>query len=88
MDLTRLLKSSDTARECEILFAVLSGLGLLCIFILYAACLFQGSIPKGLFLAAIAYCIPGAILLFFAASLYFARWLFLSARVGATKDSK
>lgn len=76
MDLTRLLKNSSTARECEVCFVALSGLGLLCIIILYVAWLFQGSAPT-FFLVAIAYCIPGAILFFFNASLYFARWLFL-----------
>ena len=82
MDLTRILKNSNTARECEVLFVVLFGFGLLCIILLYAACWSEAYIPRGLFLAAIAYCVPGAILSFFAASLYFARWLFLSGGAG------
>ena len=77
MDLARLLKNSSTAREYEVCFVALSSLGLLCVIILYAACLFQGNAPT-FFLVAIAYCVPGAILFFFSASLYFARWLFLS----------
>jgi hypothetical protein len=83
MDLTRMLKNSDTARECELLFVVLSSLGLLCLILLYAACWSEGYISRALFLAALAYCVPGAILFFFVASLYFARWLFLSGRGGA-----
>ena len=83
MDLTRMLKNSDTARECEVLFVVLSSLGLFCLILLYAACWSEAYITRGLFLAAIAYCVPGAILFFFIASLYFARWLFLSGGAGA-----
>ena len=60
-----------------------SSLGLLCLILVYAACWSEAYISRGLFLAAIAYCVPGAILFFFAASLYFARWLFLSGGAGA-----
>jgi hypothetical protein len=86
MDLTRMLKNSRTPRECEVLFAVLSSLGLVCFILLYAACWSEAYISRGLFLVAIAYCVPGAILFFFAASLYFARWLFLSGGAGS-KDA-
>ena len=80
MDLTRMLKNSDTARECELLFVILSSLGLFFLILLYAAC--WSEVSRGLFLTAIAYCVPGAVIFFFVASLYFARWLFLSGGVG------
>jgi hypothetical protein len=83
MVLTRMLKHSDTVGECQVLFVVLSGLGLLCLILLYVACWSEAYILKGLFLAAIAYCVPGAILFFFVASLYFVRWQILSCGAGA-----
>jgi hypothetical protein len=86
MDLTKLLRNSGTARDCEISFVILSAVGLLCIVILYLACLFEGNVPKGLFLAAIAYFIPGAIISCFGASLYFSHWLFLSRDGGPNTD--
>jgi hypothetical protein len=55
MDLTKLLRNNGTASDCEISFVILSALGLLCIVILYLACLFEGNVPKGLFLVAIEY---------------------------------
>lgn len=85
MDLTRWLKNSDTVRDCEVLFVVLCCLGFLWMIILFLACWLEA--PRGLFLAAIAYCVPGAILCFFAASLYFARWLFLSEGGRATNGA-
>ena len=85
--MTKWLKSSGTVRDCEVGFVVLSSFGLLCIVSLYVACLLQESAAK-LFLAAIAYGVPGAILAFFGASLYFARWLSLSGGEGTTKSAK
>ena len=87
MNLARFLKNSGTMRDCELSFVVLSTIGLLCMIALYVACLLEGFLPK-LFLAAIAYCVPGAVVSLFGASLYFSRWLSLQGgRGGANAAS-
>jgi hypothetical protein len=88
MDLTKWLRNSSTARDCEIAFVGCVGIGLLCLFIVCAVFLFQEQAPKWISLMALAYCVPGAILAFFGASLYFARWLFFSEGGAVTKATK
>ena len=85
MDLTRWLRNSSTARDCETAFAGCVGVGFVCLFVVCAVFLFQEQAPKWVPLLALAYCVPGAILAFFGASLYFARWLFFSGGGLVTK---
>ena len=79
MDLTRWLRNSGSVRDCETAFVGCVGVGFFCLFIVCAVFLFHEQAPTWVPLLALAYCVPGAILAFFGASLYFARWLFLSA---------
>jgi hypothetical protein len=69
MDLTRWLRNSSTARDCETAFVGCVSVGLLCLFVVYAVFLFQEQAPEWVPLLALAYCVPGAILAFFGASL-------------------
>jgi len=78
MDLTKILLNCRTARDCERSFLAVTALGFICIVIFYISCLLEQDLPHGVFLASMAYCIPGAVLFLFSASLCFARWQFLS----------
>lgn len=78
MDLAKLLRNSRTTRDCEISFIISTAVGSICFVTFYVSCLFEHQLPPGLFLAAMAYGIPGGVLSFFSASLYFARWSVLS----------
>lgn len=88
MDLTRWLRNSSTARDCETAFVGCVGVGALSLLIVFAVVLFQEQSPRWIFLMVLAYFVPGAILAFFGASLYFARWLFLSADGMTTRATK